>query len=104
MFQKGHSGHYPKDGLTKHRKDVKRAFQELLELNTPQLQVWLEKVAEKNPAKALEVFIEISKRFVPTLTNTTIEGEITHVIQPPTIIKRLDTGDSPELKQVAGGG
>lgn len=102
MFVKGQKKLYPKDGLTKHRKDVKRAFQELLELNTPRLQEWLERIAEKNPAKALEVFIEISKRFVPTLTNTTIEGEVRHIIQPPTIIKHLDAGDNPEAKQIAG--
>jgi len=89
MFQPGHpkipgSGRQA-DQITRATREVKAVFAKILQGNIHQYQEWLERVAKKNPAKALELMIEISKRFVPTLAQHHLEVDARVQIIPPTI-------------------
>jgi len=55
---------------------VREAFAQLLENNIGELEGWLHALAKKNPEKALDIWVRISERFVPSLQRTDhhIEG------------------------------
>jgi hypothetical protein len=57
---------------------VREAFAQLLENNIGELEGWLHSLAKKNPEKALDIWVRISERFVPSLQRTDhhIEGNI----------------------------
>ena len=42
------------------KKDVKQAFQNLVEGNLSNIDTWLKEVARGNPAKALEILLKLS--------------------------------------------
>jgi len=77
MFKKGTSGNpngRPKGVPNKTVEDIKRTFATLLEHKLPEIEDWLNKIAEKNPDKAVELLIKISERFVPKLNKSEITG------------------------------
>jgi len=51
-------------------KDVKEVYQELLEKNFDNLNIWLQKVAKDHPDKALNFIIRLSEFVVPRLQST----------------------------------
>jgi hypothetical protein len=46
----------------------------LLQNNVPQLEEWINRVGERDPAKALEIYTKISERFVPQLSRQEVTG------------------------------
>jgi len=77
MFQPGQSGNpngRPKGAQNEVAKDIKEAFAQLLQNNVPQLEEWINRVGERDPAKALEIYTKISERFVPQLSRQEITG------------------------------
>lgn len=56
-------------------RDIKQAFQNLIELNLDNMTTWLKLVAETNPQKALEIVLDMSERFVPKLARTELVGD-----------------------------
>ena len=77
MFQPGISGNPAgrrPGSKNKIQDEVKEAFAQLLENNVPQLEQWIAKVGEKDPAKALEIYTKISERFVPQLSRQEVTG------------------------------
>ena len=54
---------------------VREAFGQLLENNIDQLEGWLHALAKKNPEKALDIWVRISERFVPSLQRTDVHLE-----------------------------
>jgi hypothetical protein len=77
MFQPGQSGNpngRPKGAQNEVAKDIKEAFAQLLQNNVPQLEEWIARVGERDPAKALEIYTKISERFVPQLSRQEITG------------------------------
>ena len=77
MFQKGQSGN-PSGRIpgskNKIQDEVKQGFAKLLENKIPELESWLTRVAERDPAKALEIFTKISERFLPQLSRQEVTG------------------------------
>ncbi len=51
---------------------VREAFAQLLENNIGELEGWLHALAKKNPEKALDIWVRISERFVPSLQRTDV--------------------------------
>lgn len=51
-------------------KDMREAFQGLIEDNTDKMQGLLDRVAQHDPAKALEIIHKFSDFFLPKLTRT----------------------------------
>src|SRR3972149_4723796 len=89
---KGKSGNpagKPPGAVTAIQIKIKEAFAMLLENKLPQLSEWIDRIAKDDPDNAATLMVEISKRFVPTLQSTKIEGEITTRMLPPTIVKSV---------------
>lgn len=77
-FEKGHNlaKGRPKGSPNKSTKEIRDAFQCFVEDNTDKMQEWLERVAEKNPAKALELLGGLSEYILPKLSRTEIEAKV----------------------------
>ena len=75
-FEKGHPGGpgRPKGSLDKVTREVKEAFAMVLQNKLPEFESWLERVAEEDPAKAIDLAIKLSERFVPALARQEITG------------------------------
>ncbi len=64
----------PKGAGNKVAEEIKQAFSQLLQNNVPQLEEWIARVGERDPAKALEIYTKISERFVPQLSRQEVTG------------------------------
>jgi hypothetical protein len=64
----------PKGAQNKVAEEIKHAFSQLLQNNVPQLEEWIARVGERDPAKALEIYTKISERFVPQLSRQEVTG------------------------------
>lgn len=64
---------------------VREAFEQLLAGATPHLEDWLIRTAQKHPDKALDLWVKISERFVPSLQRTEITGKDGEAFAPITI-------------------
>lgn len=65
--------------------EIRDAFAMLLQSQIPNLQDWLNRAAQRDPIKALDLFTKISERFVPSLSRTEITGAEGQAFTPITI-------------------
>tara|TARA_R110000803_G_scaffold93909_1_gene161391 strand:+ start:202 stop:552 length:351 start_codon:yes stop_codon:yes gene_type:complete len=80
-------------------KLMKQAFAMLVENNLPNMETWLIEIAANDPAKAMDIIIRLSERFVPALARTELTAA-----DGQDIFKSLKFGfgpaiDSPERIQ-----
>lgn len=61
-------------GPNKSTKLMKEAFAMLVEDNLPKMDKWLSQIASEDPAKAMDLIIKLSERFVPALARTEVTG------------------------------
>ena len=61
-------------GPNKSTKLMKEAFAMLVENNLDNMSIWLSQVATEDPAKAMDLVIKLSERFVPALARTEVTG------------------------------
>ena len=54
--------------------EMREALLVFVELNMPKLQIWLDRVAEDDPAKAFDLFIKMTEFVIPKLAR--IDGNI----------------------------
>jgi hypothetical protein len=52
--------------------DIREAYKQLIEKNLDNLTGWLEKVAEKDPEKAIRIVNDLSEYIIPKLSRTDI--------------------------------
>ena len=57
-------------------KEIRESFQCFVEDNVDNFQEWLERVAETNPAKAIELVNNMSEYILPKLSRSEIKAEI----------------------------
>jgi hypothetical protein len=57
-------------------RDVRAAISAFAENNADKLQGWLDRVAVRDPAKAVELFARLLEYHVPRLARTELSGEI----------------------------
>lgn len=57
-------------------KELRNAFQYFVENNVTQFQDWIERVAENNPAKAIELVSSLGEYILPKLSRTEIEADV----------------------------
>lgn len=88
---KGHAryGGRSKGTTNKTTTEIKEAYRNLIELNTPNMIIWMERVAKVDPAKALTLCAQLSEFVIPKLARVDNTGELKHTFEPLTI-KRSD--------------
>ena len=77
-YTKGQSGNRqgrPKGAANLTTREVREAYQLLVEKNIGNLEAWLKKIAEKDPNKAFDIVLRLSEYFIPKMTRTEITGE-----------------------------
>lgn len=67
----------PKGSPNKSTKEIRDAFQCFVENNVGNFEEWIARVAEKNPAKALELVTNLGEYILPKLSRTEVKAEIT---------------------------
>jgi hypothetical protein len=74
--------------------EIKEAFKNLIEQNTPNMIAWMQEIADKDPAKALSLCADLAEFVVPKLarTDTNVTGEIT---QKGLVIERSTDKTTP---------
>lgn len=71
MTRRKKTGGREKGTPNKITKDIKEAYQHLIEVNIENLDSWLNEVAKNDPAKAMDIMIRLSEYVVPKLNRTT---------------------------------
>lgn len=85
----------PKGVPNKDTKEIRDAFQRLVEDNLDNMKEWLMRVAEKNPAKAMELINGLSDYVIPKLSRTEVKAEVENKDNidlsklPTDVLKRL---------------
>lgn len=65
----------PKGAPNKIKAEVKQAYKLFVENHLDDLELWLQQVAEKDPAAALDFMLKFSEYFIPKLARTEMAGE-----------------------------
>lgn len=73
-FKKGNPGK-PKGAVNKINRDIKEAYRLLVEKNLDNLSLWLEKIADKNPEKAILIIKDLSEFVIPRLARQELTGK-----------------------------
>lgn len=64
----------PKGVANKISEELRESFAQMLDNNMDHFEEWIARVAEKDPAKAMELYIKVSERFIPALGRQEITG------------------------------
>jgi len=75
-FKKGHEPLKKKGDINTVTRDIKTAYKNLIEMNLENMTIWLQKIADEDPAKAIHVISELSEYVIPKLARTEIKGDI----------------------------
>ena len=77
MFEPGQSGNpagRPKGSKNKITQEIREAFQLVLENKLPDLERWIQQTAQEDPAKAVDLLLKLSNRFLPELSRQELTG------------------------------
>tara|TARA_R110000824_G_scaffold380565_1_gene572999 strand:+ start:1487 stop:1813 length:327 start_codon:yes stop_codon:yes gene_type:complete len=77
MFEKGKdkTGGRTKGTQNVKTKSIRDSYQKFIENNVEKFEEWLDRVAETNPAKAIELVSNLSDYVLPKLARTEIVGD-----------------------------
>jgi hypothetical protein len=64
----------PKGLPNKTTAEIREAYQKLVDDNLDNMKIWLEKVAEEDPNKALDMMLKLSEYFIPKLARQELTG------------------------------
>ena len=96
MFKKGESGNIngrPQGAKDKAQKDIKQAYQSLVEGNLTNIETWLNEVAAKDPGKAIELMLKLSEFILPKIKSVELNAKIN---EPITIVYQSVAGMTRE--------
>ena len=86
------AGKKSKRGTNNQLKEIREVYHDILNNNTNNIQGWFDKIAEENPAKALELMLKLGSYVIPkpkTIEITAPQEDIT-VIRPADYSKWSD--------------
>lgn len=89
-FKKGQSGNptgRPAGAKDKAQSEIKEAFQLLVEGNLLNIEIWLKKIAARDPAKALDLILKLAEFVLPKMKATEITSSIDLFPAPRTLTK-----------------
>lgn len=69
-FKKGEAKGKPKGALNHTTRDIKEAYQLLIEKNLDNLSKWLNEIAVKDPARAINIILDLSEYVIPKLARS----------------------------------
>lgn len=78
MFKPGESGNpagRPKGTKNQFTLELKNAFKLVLTNKMPELERYIDRVAEEDPAKAADLIIKLTERFLPRIAQTQVTNE-----------------------------
>lgn len=82
QFVKGNSiSGRPKGVPNKATAEIKERFTDLVNDNSKKVQEWLDRVAEKDPDKAIDLLGKLSEYVIPKLARTEVKADIESRIQ-----------------------
>jgi len=64
----------PKGGNNKATIEIKEAFRNLIEQNTPNMIEWMQRIAEEDPGKALTICASLAEFVLPKLARQEVHG------------------------------
>ncbi len=70
-FKKGEAKGKPKGALNHTTRDIKEAYRLLIENNLDNMTIWIERIAEKDPARAMNIILSLSEFVIPKLARNT---------------------------------
>lgn len=76
----------PKGATNIATRDIKEAYRMLIEKNLDNLTLWLDKIAEKDPEKAIRIVSDLSEYVIPKLARSEHVGDKGKDLFPPNII------------------
>ena len=68
-------GGRPKGATNKVTRDIRSAYQQLVEFNLDNMSAWLAEIAADNPEKAFELMIKLSEYVIPKMQRTEVTGK-----------------------------
>ena len=77
MFKPGESGNpngRPKGAPNKTTKEIREAYQNLVEMNLDNMTMWLQEVAMVDPEKAMDLMLKLSEYIIPKLARQEVVG------------------------------
>ena len=76
-FEKGHPGGpgRPKGSKNKINQEIAEQFANVLHNKLPDMERWIQQTAQENPAKAADLLMRLSERFLPALQRTEITAK-----------------------------
>ena len=77
MYKPGESGNpngRPKGTPNKTTKEIREAYQNLVEMNLENMTMWLEQVAMVDPEKAMDLMLKLSEYIIPKLARQEVVG------------------------------
>ena len=86
-FKKGEATGRPKGVINHNTRDIKEAYQQLIERNLDNLTGWLEKIAEKDPEKAIRIINDLSEYVIPKLARQELSGKVSQNIKTTLVFK-----------------
>lgn len=64
----------PKGVPNKNTKEIRQAYQNLVEMNLDRMSLWISQIASEDPAKAMDTMIKLSEYIIPKLARTEVTG------------------------------
>ena len=77
MFQPGQSGNpngRPKGAQNKTTKEIREAYQRLVEGNLDNMSLWLARIASEDEEKAFDLMLKLSEYVIPKLARQEVTG------------------------------
>jgi hypothetical protein len=78
-FIKGQSGNptgRPKGSIDNDTRQIRQAYQMLVEDNLENLTIWLSKLGDESPEKAFNLMLKMSEYFLPKLSRKEVSTEV----------------------------